>query len=186
MRKGKELTTAQVAIKSFLTFSIPLFIILCVVPGPGGKPVMSWRDLLPDSQTIRQAKLILKGLLPQGEEKPMYKWQDKEGSWQISEEVPEYARNPQRLDTPGTISNLSPLSSSTKLVYKWQDKRGNWHFSEEVPEHAKSIAQPMTISTDINTVHLKIDKPGLFEQGINPAKIIPELQKNIQQKDQLE
>lgn len=169
MRKRKQRTATQIVIKSLLLFSIPILMILYVMPGPDGKPVMGLHNFMPDEETVEtieaiktvgtmtQAKLLLQNLLPQQPQKTLYKWQDKDGIWQLSEQAPENIHDTIKPEASATINHTLPIpaSSSATIIYKWQDKKGRWHFSENIPEYAKDIAQPMAITDHTNTINLK-------------------------------
>ena len=140
---------------------------------------MSPMDFIPDSTTLLQAKRLIKILIPKPPEKPMYKWQDTDGSWKISETVPEHALQSAPLNDVDDSSIMPSFGEpKTRIVYRWQDKHGNWHFSETVPEEAKKIAEPITISSDINTITMPKPDPE-SEQGANPQQIMSEIQQKM-------
>lgn len=89
MRDDKKFSIGRVIIKSLMAFSIPIFFVLCILPGPTGKPVIAWRDLVPDPKAVTKLGQLSDDILP-GVSTPtqLYKWQDSEGRWQFSEQPP--------------------------------------------------------------------------------------------------
>lgn len=87
-----------------------------IMPGVDGKPVMSYRDWLPDESSLdklqrkaRQGAQALSGALDAGASKV-------------------------GANSPNLMSDNSPSirgGLSSKKVYKWKDEFGQWHFTDD-------------------------------------------------------
>ncbi|WP_339669060.1 hypothetical protein [Dasania marina] len=98
------------------------FIVPMIMPGQNGKPIMSPRDWLPDEKTLEKitesvSKVAntsseIAGGRPvfQSTKKQLYKWQDKEGNWQFTDnynQIPDYALSQlQAQDMPSTVNSM--------------------------------------------------------------------------------
>ena len=138
---------------------------MTLIPGPSGKPMMSLSDFLPTQETFRPIISFLEksgidarfinALLPESK-KLTYRWKDRDGNWQISEVVPEYAKDSAVLQSEDGDSLFGGGHSAT-VIYQWKDEKGRMQFSEYhlVPDYAKATAKKSVISTsDVNTVNM--------------------------------
>ncbi|WP_019528459.1 hypothetical protein [Dasania marina] len=109
-------------IRIFLPLIVLGFIVPMIMPGQNGKPIMSPRDWLPDEKTLDKitesvSKVAnttseIAGGRPvfQSTKKQLYKWQDKEGNWQFTDnynQIPNYALSQlQAQDMPSTVNSM--------------------------------------------------------------------------------
>lgn len=80
-------------IKPILLILLPIVLLLSILPGPSGRPIMPLHDWLPDARLVTDALNQTRvGKQITGKETTIYKWQDEKGHWHFSETVPEHLR----------------------------------------------------------------------------------------------
>jgi hypothetical protein len=95
-------------IRLFIPVLIIVFVLPMLIPGPDGKPIMSFSDWLPSQQTLRNignsvgdtingaAALVgQEPVIATAASKKLYKWQDQHGRWHFSDDpkqVPSHAK----------------------------------------------------------------------------------------------
>lgn len=135
-------------IKLAIMLLVFVVIIPMLIPGPGGKPVMSVKDWIPDFRAI-EAKITAfiqdtgdaiqkKTGMDVGVEKPkMYKWKDQYGNWQFSDnpaDVPAHIRNAQKVDLPSVANTMQ---APPKVDFGGSDAKS---------KGKSAVPLPMTIS----------------------------------------
>lgn len=73
-----------------LPLLVLVFVLPMIMPGPDGKPVMNWRDWLPDKSTIAPVADVLEDTNGAGQPatQAFYRWQDEQGRWHFSDSPP--------------------------------------------------------------------------------------------------
>lgn len=95
MGKNKEISIFWITVK----FVTPVVVILSFLPGPNGKKIIDWSDMLPSQQVQKKVANMINVDLPElslgdmetpfAEKKTtIYKWQDEKGRWHFSEGPP--------------------------------------------------------------------------------------------------
>ncbi len=93
-----------------------------LLPGPNGKPMMSWRDWVPDTNGLDTVVGEIKEIaysaneiveksagVNAGLERPkLYKWQDEQGTWHFSDQPSETANNQVVEALPQTKNTMAP------------------------------------------------------------------------------
>lgn len=100
----------------FLPLLLLGFVVPMIMPGADGKPVMSYRDWLPDESTLdslqqkaqRGARVIGEAL--------------DNGAEAVEGETPELLEG---------LGGLKDEALSSKQVYKWKDEFGQWYFTDD-------------------------------------------------------
>jgi hypothetical protein len=92
-----------------LAIAAPFFI-----PGPGGKPLMSFD----------RAKRILSEQFPVASHLDRLNTKAKVKAGEIKEKLP-LPKQPQKVATP--------VEQPSETLYKWQDRNGTWHFTNRPP-----------------------------------------------------
>ena len=109
-------------IRLFLPLIVLGFVVPMIMPGSDGQPIMTPKDWLPDEKTLDKiTKSVSKVANTTSEftggrkvfesnKKQLYKWQDKEGNWQFTDnynQIPEYAlKQLQAQDMPRAVNTM--------------------------------------------------------------------------------
>ncbi len=118
-------------IKSMLVLLVLMVMGLpLLMKGPDGKPIMTWRDWLPDTSSIPVDKASINQVVDQLQH--------------ISAPAETAGGSMPKLesDTGGVTTLQTPTSFSTGSgkMYKWQDEKGRWHFSNQKPMAASQVS----------------------------------------------
>lgn len=110
-------------IRLFLPLIVLGFVVPMIMPGSDGQPIMTPKDWLPDEKTLETiTKSVSKVANTTSEftagrkvfesnKKQLYKWQDKEGNWQFTDnynQIPDYAlKQLQAQDMPRAVNTMA-------------------------------------------------------------------------------
>lgn len=88
-------------IKALLALLLPLLVVLMVLPGPDGKPVMSLSDWMPEKPDTGWLSKT-----PLSRETSLYRWQDEQGHWNFSQEKPTNTALYETMTVSGNVNTL--------------------------------------------------------------------------------
>jgi hypothetical protein len=84
-------------LKPFFFYMVPVVMILGVLPGPSGKPIMPFSAWLPTGNFFAQVKYVYNDIVsaknPVSSEVTVYRWKNSAGVWQYAQELPENISN---------------------------------------------------------------------------------------------
>ena len=191
-KEEKERSLFFMIAKPVIIFMIPTILVMSFLPGPSGKPLMSFSDWLPSKDSFKPIISLLEksgidarflnALLPDSK-KVMYRWKDRDGKWQLSEVVPDYAKHTAVLQTEDGEGIFG--GEAATAIYQWKDDKGGINFTEyaKIPDYARASAKQTVINaSDVNTVQMPKPKEedkssndnssGMpFPTTIDPSKI---------------
>ena len=111
-------------LRLFLPLLIIGFIVPMIMPGPDGKPLMSWADWLPDKAGLDRFSSLLKAgveavdpedkILPAIdfiEPQKVYKWKDQQGQWYFADEPNAMAVDAEEIELPRIHNTIRPLTA---------------------------------------------------------------------------
>ena len=125
MGKKKDVSVFKIIVK----FVTPVIVLLSFIPGPNGKKLIDWSDLLPSPSTQKKVSNIIGTELPDlnvddisntftETKTTVYKWKDEKGQWHFSQEKPEHLKT-QKLVISNKINTIKappkrPTASKAK------------------------------------------------------------------------
>ncbi len=162
-----------------------------VIKGPGGKPVMSVSDWLPEGVNLNSA---LKSLQQSTDSINIEQLQQtaKDAASQATASL--QGDNTSTADQAILATNNDPikLSSNSGKMYKWQDENGRWHFSSEKPmdtanvhiENLPDVENVMQAPKIEDQSGGGISLPGMAGMGGNANELLEKMQKMAAEREQ--
>jgi hypothetical protein len=140
-------------IKLLLPLIMLVFVVPMIMPGPNGKPVMSFKDWLPNSASVERVRTSLlswwhrisnvveqnTGLDVAPEPAQFFKWQDANGTWHFTNRADMASKDAQRQALPTATNTMAP----PPVVERERD-----HDSEPSPKASMPVPLPTTIPVD--------------------------------------
>lgn len=140
-KKGTLL--AWLLLKPVIFLLLPFFIILNMLPGPNGQPMLTWAEdtkaWLAQLQTpkISQTPHPFSTREPQAVE--LYRWQDDKGLWHFSQQKPQDQGHVQTIQVSTQLSNIMPKPKDTKMPSTSQTQEGEAITPLNVLQKAKDL-----------------------------------------------
>jgi hypothetical protein len=138
-------------IKLFLPLFMLVVVVPMIMPGPNGKPVMTYKDWLPNSASIERVRTSLlswwrhfttsveqnTGLDVAAEPEQFFKWQDANGTWHFTNRADMASKDAQKQALPTATNTMAPP------VFVERD-----HESAPPPAPSIPVPLPTTIPAD--------------------------------------
>ena len=156
--------------KLMLPLLFMVFVLPMIMPGPKGRPVMTWQDWLPNAASIQRWQSELMSLWNRTatniEQKTgldvapapaqLYKWKDEHGKWHFTDRADMASKSATREHMPATVNSMAPPPVIPR--------------SDETESAASSSSLPLPLPTTV-----PVDKiPQLIDDAKKLQKISDE------------
>jgi len=162
-------------IKLLLPLLVIVFVVPTILPGPNGRPVMTWKDWLPNAASVQHLHGTLlsawsrvaggiektTGLDVAPEPAHIYKWKDANGNWHFTDRADKADSSATHERLPATVNSMAPPPPSAS--------------SEQTTSTPSQHSFPLPLPTTV-----PVDKiPQLIDDAKNLQKISDDRAKQL-------